>query len=103
MSRDHLNFTAMTCQLAQNIVFNSKINKKRDRFLYVADRLLSGRLCIASMMIGASKYTLDLAINYANKRLAVGPDGKSNNPIFNFQFYGNMGDPRLALFIIIIS
>ena len=43
--------------------FESKINKKRDRFLYVADRLLSGRLCIASMMIGASKYTLDLAIN----------------------------------------
>ena len=77
-------------------MFTSKIKKKRDRFLHVADRLLSGRLCIASMMIGASKYTLDLAINYANKRLAVGPKGKSDNPIINFQFYQRSIMPLLA-------
>ena len=76
--------------------FSSKISKKRDRFLYVADRLLSGRLCIASMMIGASKYTLDLAINYASKRLAVGQNGLSNNPIFNFQFYQRSIMPLLS-------
>ena len=76
--------------------FESKINKKRDRFLYVADRLLSGRLCIASMMIGASKYTLDLAINYASKRLAVGEKGKSDNAILNFQFYQRSIMPLLA-------
>ena len=76
--------------------FKSIIDKKRDRFLHVADRLLSGRLCIASMMIGASKYTLDLAINYASKRLAVGEKGKSDNPILNFQFYQRSIMPLLA-------
>ena len=76
--------------------FESTIIKKRDRFLYVADRLLSGRLCIASMMIGASKYTLDIAINYANKRLAVGKKGKSDNAIFNFQLYQRSIMPMLA-------
>ena len=85
-----------TSKVDQNGLFSSKINRKRDRFLYVADRLLSGRLCIASMMIGASKYTLDLSINYASKRLAVGIDGKSNNPIINFQLYQRELMPLLA-------
>ena len=85
-----------TSNIDSNGIFKSKINKKRDRFLHVADRLLSGRLCIASMMMGASKYTLDLAINYASKRLAVGSNGKSNNPIFNFQFYKRSMMPLLA-------
>lgn len=85
-----------TSRIDNNGNFESNIDKKRDRFLHVADRLLSGRLCIASMMIGASKYTLDLAINYASKRLAVGENGKSDNPILNFQFYQRSIMPLLA-------
>lgn len=79
-----------------NGVYQSKISKKRERFLRVADRLLSGRLCIAAMSISNTKAVLCTCFRYASKRLAVGKTGKSDTPIMDFQLFQNAMYPLLA-------
>jgi acyl-CoA oxidase len=56
------NLLDSTSTLAADGTFESKVASKRGRFLTLADQLLSGRLCIASMTLGSTKVSLNTAI-----------------------------------------
>ena len=64
--------------------FTSETSHIPSRFFKVTERLLSGRLCIASLAMGATRSSLYIGIKYAMQRLGVGATGKSDTPIFNY-------------------
>ena len=65
--------------------FTSETSHIPSRFFKVTERLLSGRLCIASLCMGATRASLYIGIKYAMQRLGAGPTGHSDTPIFNYQ------------------
>jgi acyl-CoA oxidase len=81
--------------------FKSETQNIPSRFFKVTERLLSGRLCIASLCMGATRATLYIAIKYAMQRLSIGPSGKSDTPIFQYQLQQNAILPLLARTIAI--
>ena len=45
--------------------FNSAVKRLPQRFFTVTEKLLSGRICIASMCVGSARSCLYIAISYA--------------------------------------
>lgn len=70
--------------VAEDGVFKSDLPKNSQRFFKVADRLLSGRLCISAMTMSATKINLLIAIRYSQQRLSVGASGLSDTPIMAY-------------------
>lgn len=62
--------------------FTSDVKGIQQRFFKVTERLLSGRLCIASMTLGALKSLTYITMIYSKQRKGVSKNGLSETPIF---------------------
>ncbi|CAD7948481.1 unnamed protein product [Amoebophrya sp. A25] len=96
--RSHMLSSYAEVEKGGNYVWKAgaKAPKLRERFLRLADQLLSGRLCISSMMIGATKVVTTISTRYMLTRLGVGPNGKSDTPILDYQLCQHEVFPLIA-------
>jgi len=53
------------CDVDENGTFTSESPHRYSRFFKVTERLLSGRMCIASMALGGTRACIYIAIKYA--------------------------------------
>lgn len=87
------------CDVTENGEFKSDIKGIQQRFFKVTERLLSGRLCIASMTLGALKRMIYTTVKYSKQRYGVSPNGKSETPIFEYQLQKNALIPIISRMI----
>ena len=87
------------CDVDEKGNFNSDIKGIQNRFFKVTERLLSGRLCIASMSLGGLRRTIYIAMKYSKSRKGVSPNGKSQTPIFDYQLQKNSLVPIISRMI----
>lgn len=84
------------CDVNEKGEFKSDVKGIQQRFFKVTERLLSGRLCIASMSIGALKRMIYITVKYSKQRFGVSPNGKSQTPIFEYQLQKNALIPIIS-------
>ena len=65
--------------------FVCDVDKLYSRFFKVTERLLSGRMCLASIAMGCTRSCLYIGIKYSMNRKGVGESGKSDTAIFDYQ------------------
>ena len=74
------NFTNILCSysdVTEAGEFITSIKSPRARFLTVADQLLSGRICIASMSMGGAKASLAIALRWVYQGPCLCNDSKT--------------------------
>lgn len=67
----------------------------------MTERLLTGRICIASMTLSGLKTACYSSIKYSQKRLAVSKNGKSETPIWEFQLQQNAIVPLVSRTVVL--
>ncbi|PHJ18957.1 acyl- middle domain-containing protein [Cystoisospora suis] len=92
-----------TQQRPHREVATSAGSAARNRFLLQTEQLLSGRLCIASMMLGGIKVVLTNTLRYSASRLSTGPSGLSDTPILAFAVQRQALMPLLAQAIVLMA